>query len=60
MARKLCARALEIKASYERTTPEAKMVAPERAALYKGTQYGDRRAYARAMEGHMRKCRLCS
>lgn len=61
MARKLCARALEIKANYERSTPNTDQVATEgREAVYKGSRFGDRRAMARALEGHTRRCPLCT
>lgn len=61
MARKLCARALEIKANYERSTPNTDEANnAERAAVYKGSRFGDRRAMARALEGHTRRCPLCT
>lgn len=61
MARKLCKRALEIKASYEKSTPDLKeQITVRKAAVYEAGRYGDRRAMARALEGHTRKCGLCS
>lgn len=61
MARKLCARAQEIKAGYERNTTSPDYAGDaNRAAVYAGAQYTDRLAMARALEGHTKKCRLCS
>lgn len=51
MTRKLCPKALKLKAKYEQSSS---------LDLRGPFQRSDRQAYARAMEKHTRKCGLCT